>query len=51
MVPVVNAWTDETIPERVRKVPRIVSTKVPTTRLTFQSRSIPRRSCTIAEWR
>src|SRR5690242_11602725 len=51
MVPVVNAWTDEMIPDRVRKVPRIVRTNVPTTRLRFHTRSMLRRSCTIAEWR
>src|ERR1019366_10629330 len=51
MVPVVNACTDDTMPERVRNVPRIVSMNVPTTRLTFHSRSMPRRSCMIAEWR
>src|ERR1019366_162107 len=51
MVPVVNACTEDTIPDRVRNVPRIVSRNVPTTRLRFQSRSIPRRSCTITECR
>src|ERR1035437_4696105 len=51
MLSVVNACTDDTMPDRVRKVPRIVSTNVPTTRLTFHSRSMPRRSCMMAEWR
>src|SRR5689334_16730759 len=51
MVPVVNACTDEMIPERVRKVPRIVRTNVPTTRLMFHKRSMLRRSCTMAECR
>ena len=35
----------------MRKVPRIVSTKVATTSFMFQTRSMPRRSCTIAECR
>src|SRR5678816_1173689 len=39
------------IPERVRKVPRMVNTNVPTTRLMFHRRSMLRRSCTIAECR
>ena len=37
-------------PERVRKVPRIVSAKVAQTKLRFQTRSMPRRSCTMTEW-
>ena len=37
-------------PERVRNVPRIVSENVATSRLRFQTRSIPRRSCTSTEW-
>ena len=37
-------------PERVRNVPRIVSANVATSRLRFQTRSIPRRSWTSTEW-
>jgi len=47
----VKEWTDASTPERVRKVPRIVSENVATTRDRFQTRSIPRRSCTITECR
>src|SRR5437868_6161024 len=39
------------MPERVRNVPRIVNTNVPTTRFRFHTRSMLRRSCTIAECR
>src|SRR6476646_893334 len=39
------------MPERVRNVPRIVSTKVPMMRLIFHNRNMLRRSCTIPEWR
>src|SRR5512141_3302894 len=51
MAPVVNACTDERIPERVRKVPSIVSTNVATQRLSVHRRSMLRRSCTITECR
>ena len=37
-------------PERVRNVPRIVRQNVAITSERFQTRSIPRRSCTITEW-
>ena len=46
----VNEWTEATTPERVRKVPRMVSEKVPMIRATFHAWSIPRRRCTTAEW-
>jgi hypothetical protein len=46
-----KACTDESTPERVRKVPRIVSANVATIRFRFHSLSIPRRSCTITECR
>src|SRR5688500_14157449 len=51
MLPVVNACTDDRIPERVRKVPRIVSTNVATHRFSVHKRSMLRRSCTITECR
>ncbi len=47
----VKAWTDSSTPERVRNVPRMVREKVATNRDRFQTRSIPRRSCTITECR
>ncbi len=46
-----NACTDCTMPERVMKVAKILRKKVRITRVTFQTRSIPRRSCTITECR
>src|SRR5678815_1879082 len=51
MAPVVNACTDERIPDRVRNVPSIVRTNVATQRLSVHSRSMLRQSCTITEWR
>ena len=45
-----NACTDSITPDRVRNVPRIVREKVATSKLRFQTRSIPRRSCTSTEW-
>jgi hypothetical protein len=45
-----KAWTESSTPDRVRKVPRIVSEKVATSNDRFQTRSMPRRSCTITEW-
>ena len=45
-----NACTDVTMPERVRNVPRIVRQNVAITSDRFQTRSMPRRSCTITEW-
>src|SRR5678815_3063567 len=51
MAPVVNACTDERIPDRVRNVPSIVRTNVATQRLSVHSRSMLRRSCTITECR
>ena len=46
-----NAWTDCTTPDRVMNVPKIVRKKVVMTRITFQTRSMLRRSCTITECR
>jgi hypothetical protein len=46
----VKACTDSITPERVRKVPRMVSEKVASRRDRFQTRSMPRRSCTMTEW-
>ena len=46
-----KAWTDETTPERVMNVPKIVRKKVTMTSVTFQTRSMLRRSCTITECR
>ena len=46
----VNACTESSTPERVRNVPRIVSENVASRSERFQTRSIPRRSCTITEW-
>ena len=50
IVPLLNAWTLLITPLRVRNVPRMVSENVAISRLMFQTRSIPRRSCTITEW-
>ena len=46
-----KAWTESSTPDRVRNVPRIVSANVAHTSDRFQTRSIPRRSCTITECR
>ena len=46
-----KAWTESRTPDRVRNVPRMVSEKVATSSDRFQTRSIPRRSCTITECR
>ena len=46
-----NACTDSSTPDRVRKVPRIVRLNVAHSSDRFHTRSIPRRSCTITEWR
>ena len=46
-----NAWTDWTTPERVMKVPKIVRKNVVMTSVTFQTRSMPRRSWTMTECR
>jgi hypothetical protein len=45
-----NACTELITPDRVKNVPRIVRQKVDSTSDRFQTRSIPRRSCTITEW-
>ena len=46
-----NACTESSTPDRVRNVPRIVSENVAHSNERFQTRSIPRRSCTITECR
>ena len=46
-----KAWTEEMIPERVRKVPNRQRQKVRMTSTMFQTFSIPRRSWTITECR
>ena len=46
-----KAWIDWSTPERTRKVPRRQRQNVPEIRLTFQTFSIPRFSCTITECR
>ena len=46
-----KACTDSSTPDRVMNVPRIVSEKVAMTSVRFQTRSIPRRSWTMTEWR
>ena len=46
----VKECTELMTPERVRNVPRIVRQNVAMTSDRFQTRSIPRRSCTITEW-
>ncbi len=47
----VNACTESRTPERVRNVPRIVSENVAQSSERFQTRNMPRRSCTITECR
>mgnify|MGYP001327188395 CR=1 FL=1 len=47
----VKACTDATTPERVRNVPRMVRLKGAHSSARFQTRSMPRRSCTITECR
>ncbi len=46
----VKLCTDVTTPERVRNVARMVRQNVASTSDRFQTRSMPRRSCTITEW-
>ena len=46
-----NACTDCTMPLRVMNVPTIVNRNVSMTSVTFQTRSMLRRSCTITECR
>ncbi len=46
-----KAWTDCTTPDRVMNVPKIVRKNVRITSVMFQTRSIPRRSCTMTECR
>ena len=47
----VNACTESSTPDRVRKVPRIVRANVAQSSARFHTRNMPRRSCTITEWR
>src|SRR4249920_2821257 len=47
----VNECTDCTTPERVMNVPKIVKKNVVMTSVTFHTRSMLRRSCTITECR
>jgi hypothetical protein len=49
--PCAKAWIELTIPERVRNVPKSERPKASTTSTTFQTRSIPRFSWIITEWR
>ena len=46
-----KAWTEVMTPERVRNVPRMVRLNVAMSSDRFQTRSRPRRSWTITEWR
>ena len=46
-----NAWTDCTTPDRVMNVPKMVRKNVMMTSVTFQTRNMLRRSCTMTEWR
>ena len=47
----VNEWMELTTPERVRNVPKRDSENARITSRTFQTRSIPRFSWIITEWR
>ena len=47
----VNEWIELTTPERVRKVPKSERQNARLTSVTFQTRSIPRFSWIITEWR
>ena len=51
MSELVKACTDSSTPDRVRKVPRMVRLKVAASSDRFQTRSMPRRSWTMTEWR
>src|SRR5690606_40262873 len=46
----VNEWTEVMVPERVKKVPRMVRAKAEMTRTKFHACNIPRRCCTREEW-
>ena len=46
-----KAWTLSSTPDRVMKVPRMVSENVAHSSDRFQTRSMPRRSCTMTECR
>ena len=50
MGPSENACTLSRTPLRVRNVPRMVRQNVAASSDRFQTRSIPRRSCTSTEW-
>ena len=45
-----KACTEAITPDRVRKVPRMVRANVAQMSERFQTRNMPRRSCTITEW-
>ncbi len=47
--PSANACTEAMTPERVRKVPRMVRANVAQMSDRFQTRNMPRRSCTMTE--
>ena len=49
--PSVKACTEAMTPERVRNVPRMVRLNVAHTSDRFQTRNMPRRSCTMTECR
>ncbi len=51
MVESLKACTESRTPDRVRNVPRMVRAKVAHSSDRFQTRSMPRRSCTITECR
>ena len=46
----VKEWTEVIVPERVRKVPRMVRANAEMTSTKFHAWSIPRRCCTRDEW-
>src|SRR5690606_38090148 len=46
----VNEWTEVMVPDRVRKVPKIVRANADITRTKFHACSIPRRCWTSEEW-
>ena len=50
MADCVNEWTELIVPDRVRKVPRMVRAKALITRTKFHAWSIPRRCWTNPEW-
>ena len=50
MVDSLKECTLSSTPERVRNVPRMVRLNVAHSSARFQTRSMPRRSCTSTEW-